>query len=115
MMSAPIKPGDTLWLAPRSKHDGGGRLVTVTKIGRIWGYIKNGDRFDLATLRLDGFGNETLHRSSEVYEADVAIKTAWHRLRTMIGNQYSMPSNITVAAITQAAELLGFTMQGPPK
>lgn len=47
--------GEKLWLVLSRRH-GGGREVTVTKVGRKWVTLDTGDRFDKNTGLLDGWG-----------------------------------------------------------
>lgn len=110
-----MKPGDKLYRIPTMRHGGNEREVTVTKVGRKWASLNNGER-----CLVDGEpfgchpedGGEYTSRadywpSREAYQAVRDLKQAWERFRQLVDSYPNRPpEGITVENIRYVRRML---------
>lgn len=105
-----MKPGDKLYFVSSHRHVPSGD-VTVTKVGRKWVYLSNGERINPETLWADGKGYGSpgrCHASKEAHDAAVSLEKAWSSLLFELRDRYGgAPDGMTVQAIDEARALLG--------
>ena len=101
-----ITAGQTLALALRKSY-GAWELtdITVTKVGRVWAYFGNGERFNIVTGRADPDGGRVFE-SREAFEAEQTRGETWTRFQGRVRNLYGLPAHITTRMIEQAAAAL---------
>jgi hypothetical protein len=100
--------GQKLWYVPRTRHREP-HETTITKIGKVWIYLENGHRVDIAKLYADGGQYQSPGRaylSREVWEQEVELIREWDSLSALLRNMYSPPHAVTAADIRQAKALL---------
>jgi hypothetical protein len=102
-----IAAGQTLVLA-RRKSDGAWELtdITVTKVGRVWAYLVNGERFSIETGRAYDYDGGRVFESREAFEAEQTRGEKWTRFQGRVRNLYGPPAHITTRMIEQAAAAL---------
>ena len=113
-----IKVGQTLHhvtIVNRSKFGDNDRPVTVTKIGRKWGYIDYGHntRFNLETMYEDGgiYSNPAkLYIDKNEYFKERDHKKAWEDLSNKIHGMFYGKPKLTMDEISECAKLFKVTL-----
>ena len=110
-MSEDFKVGDTVFLVYHERRRGPNREVAITKVGRKWIEINDGQhRFDREALCIDGGVYSSPGRgwlAKGEYEDSVKLSAAWFRLKRFVFDTHNIPVGVTEDAIRQAAKLLG--------
>ncbi len=106
-----FKVGDTVFLVYDERRRGLGREVQITKVGRKWIDINNGQhRIDRETLRIDGRGYSSpgrVWRTKEEYEDHAKTSQLWSSLKRFVYDNHQIPQGVTKEKILQASALLG--------
>jgi hypothetical protein len=101
--------GQKLWYVPPMRG-GAPHEVTVTKIGRVWGYFDgsySGSRFDLKTLTIDSqYSSGKLYLTREQHDREVALNRAWREFVKEVNNRYTVPPGATINQIDNAMRSL---------
>lgn len=102
--------GQELWYVPSDRRfDKNGSAVTVTKVGRKWLSLSNGERIEADTLVADGRGYAAPGRcwlSEDHWLAEVSRRAAWNDLRALLERQYAAPDGLSEVEIRQAWTIL---------
>jgi hypothetical protein len=108
-----ITKGSIFYLVYDDKRDGSSKEVTVTSVGREWIGVDDyrTKRFRKGTMISD-CGRAKLYGSREVYEAELARKTNWDKLRQTVSATWKVPEDLSGEAIQKALDLL---KPGAPK
>ena len=104
-----ITAGQTLVLARRKSYgDRAWELtdITVTKVGRVWAYFGNDERFSIVTGRVYDYDGGAVFESREAFEVEQTRLTKWGRFQARLRNLYDPPTHITTHMIEQAAAAL---------
>jgi hypothetical protein len=102
------KPGQTVWLVlSDNRHTC--RPARITRVGRKWATLDDGNRFDVTNGLLDGRNYSSPGRvwlSSEAHAQHVELVKSWRQLNSAT-DAYAPPAGLTLERIAQARELLG--------
>jgi hypothetical protein len=82
--------------------------VKITKVGRSWLTLDNGQRAEIETLIVDGghyFSSQKLYLDREQFDAEMALDQAWRELRRAVDRHIRTPTT-NIEAIREAAALL---------
>lgn len=99
-----MKVGDKLWYV--GNVGGAQQEVTVTKIGRIYVYLSNGDRMTLGSPLAD---RGRCHKSRVSFERDFLPNRLWLHFCWSVSG-WNRPAHLDEAAIRKIAELVGVTL-----
>ena len=106
--------GQKVWWQPNGRFSG--KELAVTKVGRKWVALSNGDRFDPSTGAVDG-GNYSspgsVWASRVEYQRAVLRERAWQHFQKTIWN-HRLANSVTVEDVLEAARLLGLKLIGEP-
>jgi len=89
-------------------------IETITKIGRLWGYINTGSweyKFDLETGALEGVGG-TVYENEQAFKDADYLRRVCSAFRHGLRGCYKFPDLSVERMIAIAAEL-GFTIDVP--
>lgn len=96
--------GQVLYYVPRGY--GTPENVTITKIGRVWLSLSNGERCDFDLVVDSQYGSAPrCYLSKEIYEEGVALEKEWFQLRNELSSR--MPAGMTREKISQARKIMG--------
>jgi hypothetical protein len=100
----PLIVGQELWRVAQYRNSDC-RTVKVTKIGRKWATLDNGERVNKQTLYIDG-GNGAVWPSKEAHARHVELQAAWSRFQKLAANSYRVPTDVCINQIENAARSL---------
>lgn len=101
-----ITEGSEFYFVPKSRYRAR-EYLTVTKVGRKWLTLSNGERADKVTLELeDGWNTGRLYPSQEQYQAIQAAEDLWRAFRAVISQRWGVPKGIAEKDIRHVAGLL---------
>ena len=110
-----FRVGNTAYFVSTCRHPVQKFDVTITKVGRVWAYMKGGGLqivVNMSTGKVKpGFIEGTLYESKADYESDVELRKTWRALRSLLSDAYSTPPGVTTEKIHEAARLLGFNIR----
>lgn len=89
------------------------RWLAITKVGRKWAYLENGDRVYVETLFVDGAGYSTPGRcylTEEEYQKEKHKTECWRVLWNWVDARHQIPRETNIEAIQAAANALGVTL-----
>ncbi len=102
-----VTEGQSLWLVA-SDNAKTQRAVTVTKVGRKWATLSNGQRIDIETLAVDGgqyVSPGQCYESQHVYEQAMALHIAWQKFTRDVRDM-QRPAHMTIEKIAEIRALL---------
>lgn len=102
-----ITEGKSLWWVA-SNNAKTQCAVTVTKVGRKWATLSNGNRIDIGTLVADGgqyVSPGQCYESQQVYEQAMALHLAWQKLTRDVRDM-QRPAHMTIEKIAEIRTLL---------
>lgn len=104
--------------APRHGAPDRRRDMRVTKVGRVWATLESGDRFDIASGRLDGKGYASPGRvweSSDEYLRERLLKWAWGQLLDRAASfRHHPPGLVSFNTLRRVSVELGIPLPEPP-
>jgi hypothetical protein len=102
-----ITQGSVLYRVYHDRRDGSPKEVTVTSVGREWIGVDDHrtKRFRKDTMIADA-GRARLYPSKEVYEAELARRTNWQKLRQLVSSKWQVPEDLSSDDIRKALGLL---------
>lgn len=98
--------GQKIWYVNEGRN---GLYRTVTKVGRDWVYLNNGNRFNIETMKIDGgnyFSPGKCYLSEEDEIKERELNKAWQDFKTKIRNIYHVPKSVTIEDIKQTEKLI---------
>lgn len=105
-----VTVGQELWHVPSDRRwRDKSCTVRVTKVGRKWAQLDNGDRIDVQTLRVDCGQYSSSGRcwlSEADWRKEESRQQAWRDLRTFIDRKYQAPEGVTEMGIRQALTIV---------
>jgi hypothetical protein len=114
-MEANMKVGDTLLFEDTLRASRSGKLVrlTVTKAGRKWLTLSNGERACIETLKIDG-GQYTspgrCYRTFDDYADNVERKNVVRMVHAMTASTRDL--SVTLDQFRQVAQIMGIDTHG---
>jgi len=106
----PLQVGQALWFQSSERFITSGDVI-VTKIGRKWAYLCNGQKIDLTDwISFSCCGQCWLTKSH--FDAHAAKCVAWSKLRLRIERTHSPPSGATLEAIRMMTALIDQSYEG---
>ncbi len=102
--------GQKLYMVYANRYQGDPCWVEITKVGRKWLTLKDNDRVDVETMRIDGGQYSYRGRAyltKEEHDAELALNAAWRDFYKALPQYGGVPDGVTIDAIRKAREVLG--------
>lgn len=103
-----LTAGTQLYYVPQGRR-GTPIFVTVTKVGRIYATLDNGERINIQTLWQDDgqySSRAKCWRSKEEYESSLALEKAWREFCQLVDRNWQLPDGVTINQIQNARRAL---------
>jgi hypothetical protein len=102
------QPGQTVYVVLTGYGNPRESEVTIKKVGRKWATFDGygGNRFDMHTGYVDGFGGGRVYASKDEYAHEKALDAAWTRIRNSIDRAWNRPEHLTLESMRAVEDIL---------
>lgn len=113
-----LEVGQKLWFVREHqfrKGGSGGNECYVTKVGRKWAELNNGERIDMVTMRADGRGYSSpgkCYLSHREHKTETELRQLWTDFHRRLC--HLPPDGISADDIRRAAEILKINLGAAP-